>query len=366
MSQAPVPPFIAALRPFSAGASRAEVASQYRLSRVVSLSLNENPGGPSPRAVDRLRGAFTSLHLYPSGQELRERLAVRCGVAPEQVTLGNGSEGVLANIIRTVLAEGQQALTSAGTFPSFRTLVQARGALCREVPLRADYSYDLDALAAAIDSHTRLIYLANPNNPTGTYFPRRDFEAFARHVPPGVLLLADEAYFEYAIAHPDYPDTLGYQLDNLITLRTFSKAYGLAGLRCGYGIGPAAWIAEIEKVRLPFEPSVLSLAAGLGALEDDAYLTDSVERNAEGRLYLSEGIRRHGWQVVDSAANFVMVVFASTAQAAAWTQGLLAQGILVRHLTHFGLPHCVRITVGTTDQNAFLLGKLDAIEMPSS
>jgi len=358
MSFASVPTFIDALKPFSAGASAEEVTRRFGLDRIVSLALNENPLGPSPRAVERMRGIFSSLHLYPGGSDLRERLAAEFGLGVERVTTGNGSEGILANIVRTFLAEGEEALTSEGTFASFRTLVLGRGAICRTVPLRGDYAYDLEAMAGAIDGRTKMVYLANPNNPTGTMFARAEFERFYERVPRQVLVLMDEAYFEYAAGNATYPNSLDYGFENVITLRTFSKAYGLAGVRCGYAFGAAELIAQIHKVKLPFEPSAFANAAGIGALEDGEYLRECVERNARGRQVLIEGFRSLGLQVVESKANFVMVVMGSEGEAAGLTQGLMERGVIVRHLIHFGLPHCVRITVGTEEQNEFLLQKL--------
>ncbi len=361
MSDAPVPSYVDALKPFSAGASVEQVASKYGLSRVVSLALNENPLGPSPRAVERMRGIFSSLHLYPAGLDLRRALAQRFGFLEAQVTTGNGSEGILANIVRTFLAEGDAALTSEGTFPSFRTLVLGRGALCRMVPLRADYAFDLEAMANAIDSRTKVIYLANPNNPTGSIFTRAEWKRFYSRVPEHVLILMDEAYFDYAQSNPEYPDSLADRHANVITLRTFSKAYGLAGVRCGYAFGAARWIEQIHKVRLPFEPSAFANAAGIGALEDAEYLAQSLESNTRGRQALAQGLRALGLRVIESEANFVMAVLESPEAAAGLTQGLMERGVLVRHLIHFGLPHCIRISVGTDEQNEFLLEKLRAL-----
>jgi histidinol-phosphate aminotransferase len=308
-----------------------------------------------------MRGNFSSLHLYPAGLDLRQALAERFGFLPAEVTTGNGSEGILANIVRTFLAEGEEALTSEGTFPSFRALVLGRGAICRMVPLRADYAFDLEAMADAIDSRTKIIYLANPNNPTGTIFTHAEWKRFYSRVPKNVIVLMDEAYFEYAQTNPEYPDSLADRHTNVITLRTFSKAYGLAGARCGYAIGAAQWIEQIHKVKLPFEPSAFANAAGIGALDDAAYLTQSLESNARGRQAISQHCRALGLRVIDSEANFVMLVLDSPEQAAQLTQGLMERGVLVRHLLHFGLPHCVRISVGTGEQNEFLLENLRAL-----
>ncbi len=358
MSGALVPPYIEALRPFTTGPSVAEIAGKYGLSRVYNLAWNENPLGPSPRALERMRGAFSSLHRYDSGLELREELASRFGLSVANVTAGNGSEGILANIVRTFLSEGDEALTSEGTFPSFRTLVTGRGARCRTVPMRANFAYDLGAIANTIGERTQMIYLANPNNPTGAIFTRAEFDYFYPRVPRRILILLDEAYFEFAAANAAYPDSMDYRYDNVITLRTFSKAYGLAGIRCGYAFAHESLIAQIQKLKLPFEPSALANAAGLGALGDEDYLAMSVAQNAQGRRLLTDTFRSSGLWVVESEANFVMAAFPSADDAASWTQRLLERGVIVRHLTGFGLPQCVRVTVGTQEQNEFLLKAL--------
>jgi histidinol-phosphate aminotransferase len=210
----------------------------------------------------------------------------------------------------------------------------------------------LPALAAHINEHTKIIYLANPNNPTGTIFTRHEFDDFYRHVPERVLIILDEAYFEYAKDNPRYPDSMHYRYDNVITLRTFSKIYGLAGVRIGYGFAHEELIANLLKVKLPFEPSTLAQAAGIGALADKAFLHHSLEMNARGVRFLTDSLREIGLTVVPSEANFVMVVFADAAQAARVVEDLLTQGVIVRPLAAFGLPHAIRISTGTDEDNA--------------
>jgi histidinol-phosphate aminotransferase len=218
------------------------------------------------------------------------------------------------------------------------------------VPYR-DWHYDLPTLACEINRNTKIVYLANPNNPTGTIFTRHEFEEFYRHVPERVLIILDEAYFEYAKDNPRYPDSMHYRYDNVITLRTFSKAYGLAGARIGYGFAHEELISNLLKVKLPFEPSTPAQAAGVAALEDKEFLHRSLELNARGLRYLSKALRDMGMTVVPSEANFVMTVLPSEEESGRIFEELLSQGVVVRPLKAFGLPHCLRISTGTDEDN---------------
>jgi histidinol-phosphate aminotransferase len=220
----------------------------------------------------------------------------------------------------------------------------------RTVPYK-HWHYDLPALASQINENTKIIYLANPNNPTGTIFTRHEFDDFYRHVPERVLIILDEAYFEYAKDNPRYPDSMHYRYDNVITLRTFSKIYGLAGARIGYGFAHGELIANLLKVKLPFEPSTLAQAAGIAALADKEFLHRSLELNARGLRLLTDSMREMGLAVVPSEANFVMVEFPNAAQAARVVEDLLVQGVIVRPLAAFGLPQCIRISTGTDTDN---------------
>ena len=255
-----VPPNIAALRPYEPGRSAEDVQREFGLSRVIKVASNENPLGPSPRALERMRRVEAKLNFYPDGGlELRRELARKYDAKPENVIAGSGSEGIMSNIIRTFLCDNDEVLTTESAFLGFQLLAKSRGVAYRTVPYR-DWRYDLEALARAVTERTKIIYLANPNNPTGTIFTKHEFDRFYAHVPERVLIILDEAYFEYAKDNPSYPDSMHYRYDNVITLRTFSKVYGLAGARIGYGFAHEDLIANLLKVKLPFEPSALAEA----------------------------------------------------------------------------------------------------------
>ena len=346
-----VPPYIESLRPYQPGRSSEEVQRAYGLSRVSKLASNENPLGPSPLAIEAMARCLGSIHLYPNGGlDLRRVLAEEYDTKIENVIAGSGSEGIISNIIRTFLGDGDEVLTTDAAFLGFRVLAQSRGVAYRTVPYR-DWHYDLTALAGAINERTKIIYLANPNNPTGTIFSKHEFDEFYRHVPERVLIILDEAYFEYAKDTPRYPDSMHYRYDNVITLRTFSKVYGLAGVRIGYGFAHERLITNLLKVKLPFEPSTLAQAAGVAALADKEFLHKSLELNARGLKFLTEGLREIGLTIVPSEANFIMVVLPDAAQAAQLTTDLLKQGIIIRPLAGWGLPNCIRISTGTDNDN---------------
>jgi histidinol-phosphate aminotransferase len=346
-----VPSYIASLRPYQAGRSAEEVERAYGVEHPVKLASNENPLGPSPLALAAMRPCTARLHLYPTGGlELRKVLAREYDVKVENVIAGSGSEGIMSNIIRAFLCDDDEVLTTEAAFIGFQVLAKSRGVKYRTVPYK-DWHYNLAALAAQINKNTKIIYLANPNNPTGTIFTRHQFDEFYRHVPERVLILLDEAYFEYAKDNARYPDSMYYRYDNVITLRTFSKVYGLAGVRIGYGFAHEELIANLLKVKLPFEPSTLAQAAGIGALSDKEFLHHSLELNARGLRRLTDGLRELGLHVVPSQANFVMVVFAEADQAARVVDDLLTQGVIVRPLKAFGLPQCIRISTGTDQDN---------------
>jgi histidinol-phosphate aminotransferase len=346
-----VPPYIESLRPYEAGRGIEEIQREFGLTRVSKLASNENPLGPSPLALQAMARCAGSLHLYPNGGlDLRRVLAEQFDLKTENVIAGSGSEGIMSNIIRTFLCDEDEVLTTDAAFIGFQVLAKSRGVKYRTVPYR-DWHYDLPALAREINDRTKIIYLANPNNPTGTIFSKHEFDDFYRHVPERVLIILDEAYFEYAKDNPRYPDSMHYRYDNVITLRTFSKVYGLAGIRIGYGFAHEALIGNLLKVKLPFEPSTVAQAAGIGALADKEFLHRTLELNARGIKFLTAGLRELGLTVVPSDANFVMVALASAEQAAQLNRDLLPQGIIVRPLASFGLANCIRISTGTDDDN---------------
>ncbi len=346
-----VPPYIESLRPYEAGRTVESVRQEYHLERIAKLASNENPSGASPKAVEAMTRTLGGLHLYPNGGlQLREVLAAEFELKVENVIAGSGSEGIMSNIIRAFLCDEDEVLTTEAAFIGFQVLARSRGVKYRTVPYR-DWHYDLPALAGAINENTKIIYLANPNNPTGTIFSKQQFDAFYKHVPERVLIILDEAYFEYAKDNPKYPDSMHYRYDNVITLRTFSKIYGLAGARIGYGFAHEELIRNLLKVKLPFEPSTPAQAAGIAALADKEFLHRSLELNARGLRYLAEGLAGAGFTVVPSEANFVMVVLPSEREAGRIFEETLKMGVVVRPLKAFGLPACIRISTGTDEDN---------------
>jgi histidinol-phosphate aminotransferase len=350
-----VPPYIESLRPYEAGRTIESVQRQYGLTRIAKLASNENPLGTSPKALEAMQRSLANLNFYPNGGlTLREVLAGEFDLKVENVIAGSGSEGIMSNIIRAFLCDEDEVLTTDAAFIGFQVLARSRGVKYRTVSYR-DWHYDLEALAAQINENTKIIYLANPNNPTGTIFTRHQFDEFYRHVPERVLIILDEAYFEYAKDNPRYPDSMHYRYDNVITLRTFSKVYGLAGARIGYGFAHEELIRNLLKVKLPFEPSTPAQAAGIAALSDHEFLHRSLELNARGLQYLTEELQSLGLTVVPSQANFVMIVMPSEGDATRTFEDLLSQGVVVRPLKAFGLPNCLRISTGTDADNQLCL-----------
>jgi histidinol-phosphate aminotransferase len=346
-----VPQYIESLRPYVAGRSIEEIQREYGISQVAKLCSNENPLGSSPLAIQAIREHLGNLNRYPNGGlDLRQVLARKFNLRVDNVIVGSGSEGIMSNIIRTFLCDEDEVLTTEAAFIGFQVLAKSRGVTYRTVPYNA-WRYDLPALAEAVNDRTKIIYLANPNNPTGTIFTKQEFDAFYKHVPERVLIILDEAYFEYAKDNPLYPDSMYYRYDNVITLRTFSKIYGLAGVRIGYGFAHDELIRNLLKVKLPFEPSTLAQAAGIAALDDREFLHRSLELNARGMKILSESLRSLGLEAVPSEASFLMIVLKGEQEASHLIQELLKLGVIVRPLRAFGLPACVRISTGRDEEN---------------
>jgi histidinol-phosphate aminotransferase len=290
------------------------------------------------------------MFRYPDGGlALRRKLADRFNLKLENVIAGAGSEGIMANIVRTFLCDKDEVLTTDAAFSGFQVVARSRGVAYRTVPYR-NWQYDLEAMSDAITDQTKLIYLANPNNPTGTFFTRQEFENFHKRVPERVLIILDEAYFEFAMREPSYPDSMQYRFDNVITLRTFSKIYGLAGARVGYGFAHQDLISVLLKIKLPFEPSGIGEAAALGALEDREFMEKSIENTTRGLAFLTTTFEALGFTVVPSAANFVMVVLDTEDLAKQLFERLLRQGVIVRPLKATGLPNCIRVSAGTKDE----------------
>ena len=280
-----VPSYIQNLSNYVQGKPIEELQRELELDHVDKLASNENSLGPSPKAIKAIQASMTNLHRYPdaTGYELRTKLADRFNIKMDNVILGAGSEGVMSTIIRTFLLSDDELISAANSFIGFRVLANASGKKVHWVPME-NYHYDLERMAEKVTDYTKIIYIANPDNPMGTYITKNEFDAFYAHIPERVLIILDEAYFEYAQSKSDYPDSMTYRYDNVITLRTFSKAYGLAGLRIGYGFAHDTLISNLMKVKEPFEPSLIALTAGMAAIDDISFLERTIEINATGYI----------------------------------------------------------------------------------
>ena len=359
-------PAVLDVEPYSPGKSSADVERDYGVADVLKLASNENVLGPSPGAVEAVRDCCDELMLYPDGDgwALREALASRHGVAPECVTLGNGSNELLELAGRCFLDEGKNAVYSEHAFAVYPLTVQICGAASRVAPARAlsdemPCGHDLDAMAAAIDDATRVVFIANPNNPTGTWLDASELEGFLTRVPTSVLVVVDEAYAEYVV-QPDYPAAAGWieRFPNLMVTRTFSKAFGLAGLRVGYALSSAPVAGLLNRVRQPFNVGLPAQRGALAALEDKAHLEKSVAMNLEGLKQLQQGCDRLRLRWMPSVANFLCVEVGTGAFGV--YERLLRRGVIVRPVDNYGLARHLRVTVGRPEHNRCFLQALEA------
>jgi histidinol-phosphate aminotransferase len=362
-----VPEYIERLTPYKAGRSIAEIQSLYGLTDVYKLASNENPLGVSPMAAEAIRRAIDDVNYYPDplALKLREKLAAQFKLRVENVAVGAGSEGIMANILRTFICDSDELITSESTFIGFNVLANASGLPVKYIPMARGYKFHLDAMAEAITERTKVIYLCNPNNPTGTIFTRDEFDRFMNRVPERVIIILDEAYFEFASSDLAYPDSMSYRYDNVITLRTFSKGFGLAALRVGYGFAHEKFISNLMKVKLPFEPSSLAQVAALAALDDHDFLRQTLENNRAGYKLFQEAFTKLGLAWIPSWGNFVMIDFGTEEKVNAMSEYLLQRGVITRPLKAFGLPHCLRISIGLPHQNekcVMLLGEAVSAE----
>jgi len=347
-----VPKHIKALKPYVSGKSKKEFKREFGNIDPIKLASNENSLGCSPKSTKRVQSYVENCNRYPdsSGFELRTKLANRYELGLDNVIIGSGSEGIMSNIMRTFLHGNDKIISSMNSFIGFRVLADASGYDTTWVPMK-NYHYDLDAIADKIDKYTKIIYLANPDNPTGTYFKKKEFDLFMKKVPDRVLIILDEAYYEYVGDLDDYPNSMLYRYDNIITLRTFSKVYGLAGFRVGYGFAHDNLISNLMKVKLPFEPSILAQEAALAALDDDDFLFRSIELNLEEKHTMYNFFNTNGINFIKSVTNFITILFSDKKNNDIFCNSLLENGIIIRNLEAFGLSNCARITIGTKIEN---------------
>ncbi|MHB8914260.1 MAG: histidinol-phosphate transaminase [Thiobacillus sp.] len=354
-------PQVRAIAPYQPGKPISELARELSLNEagIVKLASNENPLGPSPLALAAAEAALHDLALYPDGAgfALKAALSKKLGVSQNQIVLGNGSNDVLDMAARAFLSPGTSALYAQHAFAVYPIATQTVGATGIEVPA-VNYGHDLAAMRQAIRGDTRVVWIANPNNPTGTFLPWAEIEAFLSEVPPHILVVLDEAYGEY-LSHEDRFDTVTWlaRFPNLLITRTFSKAYGLAGLRVGYGLGSAALIDLLNRVRHPFNVNLVAIVAAVAALDDADFLARSNALNRAGMAQLVHGVTALGLTHVPSKGNFLLV---KVDDAARVNTELLQRGVIVRPVANYGLPEFLRVSVGLAVQNTRFLEALKA------
>ena len=346
------------LRPYQPGKSVESLEHELGLTDIVKLASNENPRGVSPRVLNAVTEALSSAARYPdgSGNSLKRSLAGRLGVSTEEVTLGNGSNDVLDLVVRAFVNPGDEVVISEHAFAVYVLASMSVNAQLRLIPA-SGFGHDLAAMSDAVTSKTKLVFVANPNNPTGTYSNRDTVEKFLDALPATILAVLDEAYFEY-VTNGDYPDGVALlsQYPNLIVVRTFSKAYGLAGLRIGYGIASKEIAEVLNRVRHPFNVNALALAAAEAALGDETFLADSIQQNREGLRQLASGFDELGLDWIPSVANFICARVGPDADQI--YQAMLKQGVIVRPVANYGLPEHLRISIGLESENARALAVL--------
>lgn len=358
------PAWVRAIAPYVPGKPIEELARELHLdpATIVKLASNENPRGASPKALAAIREAAHDLTRYPdgSGFALRSALSQFHGVGPERIVLGNGSNDVLEMVAAAFLTPGDEAVYAQYAFAVYPLATRARGATGVEVPAR-DYGHDLGAMRAAITPRTRVVFVANPNNPTGTWVSAAALEAFIAKVPASALVVLDEAYFEYA-GDAGCGDGLAWleRYPNLVVVRTFSKAYGLAALRVGFAASHREVADVLNRIRQPFNVNSLALEGARAALADREHVARSVALVAVERPRLARGLAARGFAVLPSAGNFVLADCGDAARAAKLHAFLLRQGVIVRPVGNYGLAQYLRITVGLEAENTRLLGAIDA------
>ena len=356
-----VHPDIASLVPYVPGKPIEELQRELGLPRAVKLASNENPIGPSPKAMAVLAETVSTLHRYPDGGAFRLRgaLAERWKVAPDQVILGNGSDEILGLLARTFLSPGDEAVMAEHTFVIYKMEVKAAHGVAVEVP-QNNWHHDLPAMAAAITDKTRLLFVCNPNNPTGTMATKAEVAALMERVPDHVVVVFDEAYYEY-VRHPEFPESLGYVKAGrpVIVLRTFSKIYGLAGLRIGYGITTPEITNYLNRIRPPFNANSMAQRAALAALDDDAHVAASRSLNHVEMDKVRAGLRRLGFEALPSETNFLYFDVGRSGRAV--FDALLAKGIIVRHIE----GRMLRVTIGLPEENQLFLSALEDVTRAS-
>ena len=352
---------IASVRPYVPGKPIEVVKRELGLKDVIKLASNENPLGPSPLALQALREAIYQVHLYPEdgGPQLREAIAQRLGVSPQEIILGSGSVEIIQTIDMAFLNPGEKVVISDPSFALYLIAAQVAGGKEVLIPLK-DWKHDLEAMAKAVDGQTKLLFIDNPINPVGTMVTKGELEPFMERIPEETIVILDEAYHEFQ-ERDDYPDSLQWvrKGHNVIVLRTFSKIYGLAGLRLGYGVAKREIVALLNQVRLPFNVNLLALRAAMACLGDEEHVLRTRELNREEKGFLYEELDRMRVEYIPSETNFIMIELGQDAQSS--FQEFLKQGVIVRPLGGYGLPTKIRLTVGKREENEAFIRSLKRI-----
>ncbi len=356
------------LHPYQPGKPIEELQREFGLSEIIKLASNENPLGSSPKGRDAAQAVIGGLNIYPDdiGFGLRQTLATQLKVSPDMVTLGSGSSDVIDMVSRSFLQPGKNAVFSAHAFAMYSIYTQASGATAKiAAALPADhasmpYGHDLNALADQVDANTAVVFIANPNNPTGGWLDKGSLKSFIAALREDIIVVLDEAYFEY-VQHSNFPDGVSWvnEFPNLIVTRTFSKIYGLAGLRVGYGICSAELTSVINRVRHPFNVNSAALAAADAALDDHDFLKRSIENNANGFQQLSAACEAQGLAFIPSVANFLCIDMGR--EAAPIFDALLREGVIVRPVGNYALPNHLRVTIGTKKENTRFINALEKV-----
>jgi histidinol-phosphate aminotransferase len=355
-----VPKNIQAIQPYKPGKPLEEVERELGI-KAIKLASNENPFGPSPKALEAVKQYLERIELYPddTGYYLRQRLAARYGVSMDEIILGSGSSDILAMAFHAMLTAETEVLTSEGSFIVYYLLGQSTGCTMVRTPLR-EFGFDLPAMAERLSPKTRIVLIANPNNPTGTIVRRKPLADFLNKVPDSALIIMDEAYVEY-VSEADYPDSFEYFRDgrNVLIIRTFSKAYGLAGLRIGYGIARGEIIDTLQKVRMAFNTGSLAQVAAIAALDDEAHVRKTVESNRREMDFLSRELAGRNVNYVPTFSNFIFMDLGKPSKDV--DAAMLRQGVIIRPMAGWGFPTMIRVSIGTHEQNLRFLQVLDAV-----
>jgi len=356
---------IESLRPYEPGKPIEEIQRELGVAHPIKMASNENPLGPSAKAIDAMKSACEKMHFYPDGgcYYLKDKLAKHLkqyDIEPHNLIIGNGTNEIIEFVIRTFVAPDENIVTGDPSFIIYKLAGISHNREEITVPLKEDLSYNLEAICRAVNDKTKVVFLANPNNPTGCTFNIHDFEHFLAHIREDIVICLDEAYAEY-VADPKTPDGLEYApyRSRLIVLRTFSKIYGLAGLRVGYGVSDKVLISYMDRVRPPFNVNRMAQSAALAALDDQQHIRKSIEMNRKGRHYLQSEFKRLNINYYPSQTNFILIDFGQSADP--FYQALLKRGYITRPVRNYNLPNCLRITIGTDEQNRGLIQALTEI-----